>query len=145
MPDETWGHRFREGLRSYRYPISLVVLAVGVLLSFFAFGDFVGPVANTPVFQFLNPYTDPSRGGTNVGAPNYDLAFAVMGPIITIVGAYLVGSYVLHRRRFEHLMVTRSKAEFLRNVPDLEQLLWDLTPADEQRYLEKRAELKLRR
>ena len=42
-------------------------------------------------------------------------------------------------------MVTKSKAEFLRNLPDLEDLLWDLTPADEQRYIEKKAELRIRR
>jgi hypothetical protein len=139
------GQRLRRGLRSYRYPLSLFVLAVGILLSAFAFGDFVGPVQHTPVFQFLNPYTDPSLNGANPNAPNYDLAFAVAGPIIFIVGAYLSGAYILARRKFEHLMETRSKAEFLRNIPDLEDLLWDLRPEDEQRYLAKRTELKIRR
>ncbi len=42
-------------------------------------------------------------------------------------------------------MVTKSKAEFLRNIPELEELLWDLTPSDEDRYQRKRAELRVRR
>ena len=40
-------------------------------------------------------------------------------------------------------MVTKSKAEFLRNIPELEDLLWDLTPIDEDRYEEKRAEFRM--
>jgi hypothetical protein len=42
-------------------------------------------------------------------------------------------------------MLTKSKAEFLRNIPEIEDLLWDLTPNDEVRYETKRAELRVRR
>jgi hypothetical protein len=42
-------------------------------------------------------------------------------------------------------MVTRSKAEFLRNIPEVEDLLWDLTPEDERRYAQKLSDLRLRR
>jgi len=42
-------------------------------------------------------------------------------------------------------MVTKSKAEFLRNIPELEDLLWELTPADEIRYEQKKSELRVRR
>jgi len=73
------------------------------------------------------------------------LWLVIVGPIVAIVGAYLVGAYYIARARFEHLMLTKSKAEFLRNLPDLEDLLWDLTPADEQRYIEKKTELRIRR
>ncbi len=137
--------RLRNGLRTYRYPISLVVLIVGLLLCFLAIGDFIPQLASTGLYTFLNKYTDPSQMGSIANQPNYDLAFVIIGPIISIVGAYLVGSYVIARRKFEHLMESRSKAEFLRNIPELEDILWDLTPADEQRYLLKRAELKIRR
>ena len=71
--------------------------------------------------------------------------FVIVGPIIAVVGLYLVGAYHYARRKFEHLMVTKSKAEFLRNIPELEELLWDLTPHDEVRYEDKRAELRVRR
>ncbi|MCI4339696.1 MAG: DUF3198 domain-containing protein [Thermoplasmata archaeon] len=136
----TFGHRVRFFLRSQRFPLSIVVLAIGILLTVLAAGDLT-PLSTGPGFPSINPYTDQ----TGAGGPNYNLAFVLLGPIITIVGAYLVGAYYLARRRFEHLMTTKSKAEFLRNIPDLEDLLWDLTPNDETRYEEKKAELRVRR
>lgn len=131
--------RFRRFLRTHRAPLSALVLAAGFLLTVLAAGDLT-PLSNVGPFPAINAITAPG-GNTSV---NYNLAFVVLGPIISIVGAYLVGAYVLARRKFEHLMRTKSKAEFLRNLPEIEQLLWDLTPNDEQRYLEKRGELRLR-
>ncbi|MGI0141006.1 MAG: hypothetical protein ACREBT_07700, partial [Thermoplasmata archaeon] len=64
---------------------------------------------------------------------------------LAIIGAYLVGAYLVARRRFEQLMRSRSKAELLRNLPEIEELLWDLTPADQQRYLAKCVEFRIRR
>lgn len=127
-------------LRSWRFPLSILILGVGAFLSALALGDFT-PLANGPPFTAINAATDQSaKGGVN-----YNLAFVIVGPIVTIVGLYFVGAYLLARRRFEHLMQTKSKAEFLRNIPELEGLLWDLTPRDEDRYGDKRAELRLRR
>ena len=109
-----------------------------MLLTVLAAGFFT-PLGNYAPFPTINGYTAPS-GGTN-----YNLLFVILGPIIDIIGMYMVGAYVVARRRFEHLMLTKSKAEFLRNIPELEDLLWDLTPRDERRYETKRAELRVRR
>lgn len=134
------GRSFRHFLRSQRFLLSLVVLGIGVLLAFFAVIDFT-PLNQNASFAAINSLTDQSPGG----GTNYNLAFAIAGPIIIIVGAYLVGAYYLARRRFEHLMLSRSKAEFLRNLPEIEEILWDLTPRDEQRYEAKKSELRIRR
>jgi hypothetical protein len=136
----TFSYKLRFFLRAQRFPLSLLVLGIGILLTALAAGDLTPLNANS-TFQTINGYTDQSPNN----GPNYNLAFVLMGPIITIVGAYLVGAYYLSRRRFEHLMVTKSKAEFLRNIPDLEDLLWDLTPNDETRYEAKKSELRVRR
>jgi hypothetical protein len=128
--------RFRHGMRVYRAPISIFVLAVGVLLTILALGFFT-PLSNDYPFNAINP-------STNQPSANYNLVFVIAGPIVSIVGAYLVAAYYNARRKFEHLMVTKSKAEFLRNIPELEDLLWDLTPADESRYEAKRAEFRMR-
>jgi hypothetical protein len=136
----TFGHQLRYFLRAQRFPLSILVLAIGVFLAALALGDLT-PLSHDSVFSSINSVTDQSgSGGTN-----YNLAFVILGPIISIIGAYLVGAYYIARRRFEHLMVTKSKAEFLRNIPDLEDLLWDLTPRDELRYEEKKSELRIRR
>ena len=129
--------RFRHGLRQHRAAISIVVLVIGLFLSVLAIGDFT-PLNSSAPFSAIDGVT--VQGGTN-----YNLLFVVIGPIIAIVGAYLVGAYFAARRKFEHLMVSKSKAEFLRNIPELEELLWDLTPVDEDRYEEKRAEFRMRR
>lgn len=129
--------RVRDWLRRNRFPVAVLVFAVGVFLSILAAGYFTGLSSFQP-FTAINSYT------AAPGGANYNLAFVVIGPIVAIVGAVLVGGYILARRRFEHLMKTKSKAEFLRNLDQIEELLWDLTPADEQRYLDKRAEFRLR-
>jgi len=113
------------------------VLAVGALLSVLAAGFFT-PLANVGPFPAIN-------AATNTPSANYNLLFGIIGPIVAIVGGYMVAAYSLARRRFEHLMLTKSKAEFLRNIPEIEDLLWDLTPQDEVRYETKRAELRVRR
>jgi hypothetical protein len=129
--------RFRHGLRTHRAWISDFVLAVGVLLTVLALGFFT-PLSNASPFMAINAVT-------NTPGANYNLVFVIIGPIIIIAGAYLVGSYYVARAKFEHLMVTKSKAEFLRNIPELEDLLWELTPVDEVRYEQKKAELRVRR
>jgi len=131
------GRRFRHGMKTYRAWISIFVLAVGILLTVLAAGFFT-PLSTFAPFPSIN-------AATNTPGANYNLVFVIVGPIISIVGAYMVGAYSVARRRFEHLMLTKSKAEFLRNIPELEDLLWDLTPNDEVRYETKRAELRVRR
>jgi Protein of unknown function (DUF3198) len=131
------GRRFRHGLRTYRAWISDFILAVGVFLTTLAIAFFT-PLGSWGPFPAIGD-------ATNTPTANYNLLFAIVGPIVVIAGAYLVGSYYVARAKFEHLMLTKSKAEFLRNIPDLEDLLWELTPSDEVRYENKRAELRVRR
>ncbi len=129
--------RLRHGFRTYRAWLAAFVFAVGVLLSVLALGYFT-PLANSLPFSVINQ-------STNTPNANYNLAFVVLGPIVSIFGAWMVGSYLVARRKFEHLMVTKSKAEFLRNIPELEDLLWELKPSDADRYERKKAELRVRR
>ena len=131
---------FRRWVRTYRYLLSILLLAGGVLLTVLAVGAFT-PLMNSGPFPSIDNATDQSPSG----GWNWNLVFVVVGPIVVMIGAYLVGSYYIARTKFEHLMVTKSKAEFLRNLPEVEDLLWDLTPADEVRYLDKKAELRIRR
>ncbi len=131
------GSRLRRALRQQRFLLSGVVLAAGILLTVLAIGDFT-PLSSTSPFPAINAVTDTPTA-------NYNLVFVIVGPIVIIIGAYLVGAYYLARHRFEHLMKTKSKAEFLRNLPEVEDLLWDLTPEDELRYEDKKVELRIRR
>jgi hypothetical protein len=143
-PDEggdlSFGRRLRDLFRVYRLFVSIFIFVLGILLMTLAVGYFApAPVSTSAPFVQINGVT----GAAN--QTNYNLVFIIAGPIIFLVGAYFVGSYYLARRRFEHLMETKSKAEFLRNLPEVEDLLWDLTPRDELRYQEKKSDLRIRR
>jgi hypothetical protein len=131
------GRRLRHGFKTYRAAIAIFVLLVGAVLTVLAAGFFT-PISTLGPFPAIN-------NATNTPGANYNLLFVIIGPIIVIVGAYMVGAYFNARHKFEHLMLTKSKAEFLRNIPEIEDLLWDLTPRDELRYEAKRGELKVRR
>ena len=136
-PKVPLARKFRYGLKTYRAVVSIFVLAVGLLLTVLALGAFT-PLHTVPPFPTINHSTEQPTA-------NYDLVFVIFGPIVSIIGGYMVGVYFVARRRFEHLMLTKSKAEFLRNIPEMEDLLWDLTPADEFRYEDKSIELHVRR
>jgi len=135
-----FGRRLRHFARTQRFILSAIVLAIGILLTVLAVGAFT-PLSSFGPFPSIDAATDQSGNG----GPNYNLVFVVAGPIIVLIGGYLVGAYYVARHRFEHLMLSKSKAEFLRNLPEVEDLLWDLTPADEARYEQKKAELRIRR
>ncbi len=136
----TWSRRIRTFARTYRGFLSEIVLAIGIFLTILAIGAYT-PLMNSAPFSSIDSVTNQSASN----GPDYNLIFVIVGPIMVIVGGYLVGAYYLARRRFEHLMLSKSKAEFLRNLPEVEDLLWDLTPADELRYEEKKVELRIRR
>jgi hypothetical protein len=137
VPELPFDRRLRHWLRSERAAISVAVLAIGFALTILALGAFT-PLGTTPPFPTLNKATE-------TPSANYNLVFVILGPILIIVGGWLVGSYFSARREFEHLMLTKSKAEFLRKIPELEELLWDLTPKDQVRYEQRLAELRIRR
>lgn len=132
--------RMRHWLRTYRFPLSCIVLGVAVVMVILALGDFT-PLNAVYPFTVINSYTDQSGNG----GENWNLLFVILGPILVIIGGYLVGAYVVARRRFEQLMRSKSKAELLRNIPELEELLWDLTPEDQLRYERKCMDLHIRR
>lgn len=137
VPELTFERRLRLGLRKNRGWLSILILAVGFALLILSLGAFT-PLHSSEPFRSIDRSTEPH--GTN-----YNLVFVIVGPLLIIIGGYLVGAYFYARQRFEHLMLTKSKAEFLRNLPEVEELLWDLTPADEVRYEQKLADLRLRR
>lgn len=134
---EPFSRKLRTAVRSERALLSEAILGLGFVLVILALGDFT-PLKEAFPFTSVNPYTDTPTA-------NFDLLFAIVGPIIVVVGGYLVGAYFHAKRRFDHLMLTKSKAEFLRHISELEDLLWDLTPQDERRYQDKLADLRLRR
>ena len=132
------GRRVRHGMKSYRAWVAIVILVVGVFLTVLAVGFFT-PLANVGSVPRRSTARRTARTRTTTSCSCSPARSSWSS------GMYMVGAYFVARRKFEHLMQTKSKAEFLRNIPELEDLLWDLTPRDELRYEAKRAELRVRR
>jgi hypothetical protein len=144
-------YRARRFIRSIRFPISLVVLIVGAFLGITAFAAYSPLIVDQPFSSYVPQlmgadcpaaYTPPCPASPT--GTDWTLLFIVLGAILIIAGLYLTVSYVLARQRFEHLMKTKSKAEFVRNLPEAEDLLWDLLPKDEIRLAQKKQELRVR-
>jgi hypothetical protein len=142
LPAPSWTSRWRYQLRRWRFPISALVLGVGAALSLIAFAAW-SPLINQYPFSAFVPGLKGADGPSGTG-PDWTLPLVVVGPIMAVLGIYLVLSYLTARRRFEHLMRSKSKAEFLRNLPEVEDLIWELTPDDEERLLRKKQELRIR-
>jgi hypothetical protein len=144
------GTRARRFIRSIRFPISIAVLVVGAFLGITAFAAYSPLIADQPFSSYVPTLmgadcpTTQSVCPANPTGTDWTLLFIVLGAILIIAGLYLVVSYVIARRRFEHLMKTKSKAEFVRNLPEAEDLLWDLVPKDEVRLAQKKQELRVR-
>ncbi len=142
--------RLRNLFRTYRLPMSAAVLAVGAFLSITAFAAYTPLLTDVPFSQYVPSLLGPDcPASSNIcpaspGPVDWVLAFVVVGALLDIIGLYLVVAYIVARRRFEHLMKTKSKAEFLRNITEVEDLLWDLTPEDEIRLVRKKQELRVR-
>jgi hypothetical protein len=70
--------------------------------------------------------------------------FVFIGGIVMIGGWLYFYDYNKKHKRFEELMDTNSKASFVRNVVEIEELAIDLGPDYEDRVIKKREQLKVK-
>lgn len=124
---------------------------LGAFLSISAFAAYSPLLYDQPFSSYVPTLLGPDCPANASCPANYQstttdwiLLFVVAGLIIDIVGIYMVAVYLVARKRFEHLIKTKSKAEFVRNLPEVEDLLWDLTPNDEERLVRRKQELRIR-
>jgi hypothetical protein len=143
--------RLRYFYRKIRFPLGIAVLVLGAFLSISAFAAYSPLLYDQPFSSYVPTLLGPDCPQNASCPANYQsattdwiLLFVVSGIIIDIIGIYMVAVYLVARRRFEHLLKTKSKAEFVRNLPEVEDLLWDLTPSDEERLLQRKQELRIR-
>ncbi len=143
--------RLRYYYRVIRFPLGIVVCILGAFLSISAFAAYSPLLYDQPFSSYVPSLLGPDCPANASCPANYQsattdwiLLFVIAGIIIDIIGIYMVAVYLVARKRFEHLMKTKSKAEFVRNLPEVEDLLWDLTPKDEERLVVRKQELRIR-
>lgn len=70
--------------------------------------------------------------------------FALIGGIVAIGGYLYFHDYNKKHKKFEELMDTNSKAAFVRNIVEIEELAVDLGPQYEEEIIDKKNQLKVK-
>jgi hypothetical protein len=68
----------------------------------------------------------------------------IIGAIFTIGGWLYYNDHSKKLKKYEELMATDSKAQFVRNIDEIEELAIDLGPDFEKRVIEKRSDFKVK-
>jgi len=70
--------------------------------------------------------------------------FALIGGIVAIGGYLYFHDYNKKHKKYEELMDTNSKASFVRNIVEIEELAVDLGPQYEEEVIDKKNQLKVK-
>ena len=121
-------------VKNYTLPLAAVVLLLSV----------VGLVLGFHLLQYVNPATDlqatkPLGVGPGSG---WDQLLGIVAAFGALLGAWYVGEQVVARRKFERLLDTDKRSEFVSNRKDLEQLTKRLPDHFKPRFAEKEASFK---
>jgi hypothetical protein len=120
--------------REFRYEVSALVLAVGVLAMVFS------------LTQYLMPRESPDwLRSIHQAIGNYVFWEVIFGFFAVLGGGFYFVDTIRKEREFERLISTTSKELFVKNMKRIEQLTYDHLPsAYERRFLEKRREFRIR-
>ncbi len=120
--------------REYRFELSTVMLAVGILVTFIgSIGVFLPKLPDVLlVFQ-----------SAIKGSGNWIYWYLVVGPVLLISGGWWLYDSV--RKTFELMSFLKidSKAKFVRNLDDIEYLAWVLPRKYEELVIEKKKQFKM--
>lgn len=91
----------------------------------------------------IDPFTD-FEPPLLIGIEEWGWALVIIGGILMIFGFLYYHDYNKSFKRFEELMGTESKANFVKNLDEIEQLALELGPDFERRVIEKRGKYKVK-
>ncbi|MEM0136429.1 MAG: DUF3198 domain-containing protein, partial [Thermoplasmatales archaeon] len=119
--------------KEFKIPISLVMLAITLFLFVLTVIDFFSLGILPISFQsFL----------TALGGWTYYIFVLSLAGLLYFI--YLLVSTVAQRRKFEELIFTDSKANFVKNAKDLDLISRKLGPSFRKRYEEKKDQLRVK-
>jgi hypothetical protein len=120
--------------------IGVVVGAVGLVLSLLAYVFHFG---NQP--SFLAWYGKLVIYGTPPSETNVNQWVMIVAPLILLTGGWYAGEQLVLRRKFEKLLETPKKSEFLQNKKELEDIAKQLPDGYWARVEMKESEFKSKR
>ncbi len=126
----------KSALTEYRLELSSFVCAVSVFLTLVGI---TGVFFDDGLPSYLMPLED-------LAAPFGSWAYwlVVGGPLLLVGGGWWLYDYFKKTRSLSRLIVTPSKAKFVRNLDEIEYLAWSLPKRFEVQVLDKKREFNLK-
>lgn len=118
--------------KNHMLEIGAVVGAIGLILTIISF---TYSFADSPTWlEGYNKLVNRQEG-------NYNLILFIAGPLMLIIGGFYFGEQLVLRRRFERIIDTPKKSEFVSRRKDLEDLSKRLPDQYGKRIRQKENEL----
>jgi hypothetical protein len=83
--------------------------------------------------------------GDNDQDLHYDLCLFPTGILVVMFSAWYMGDGLYKRSRFNELIDTESKSQFIEDLDEIEELAWKLTTKHEMMVVDKKKELGIRK
>jgi len=112
------------------FALSLIMTVLGVIGIMTPYRDL-----DPPLKDIIKPLQEPER---------YDICMGLGGSFLLLVSAYYFFVNLYRRWKFNRLFDIDSKAKFLGNLNELEELAWNLSTKHEMMVEEKKREFKIR-
>ena len=117
--------------------LSLIGFIIGLIfLIISGMGIFLGDLDFVKDNQFLNDFYD------SIGDYNYWLFIGMVA--LTIAGGWIFVDAILKLQKFNKLIQTTSKATFVRNQNEIEELAWKLGPKYQDMVYERKRKFRIR-
>lgn len=118
--------------RNYMLPIGAAILVVGLALSLLAYWD-MWSARPSWYESFLDAIPGQGLNG------DWNVFLRILGPVLVVTGAWYAGEQLVLRRRFDRMIDTTKKSEFVARRKDLEDLSRRLPTTYRSRIEEKEA------
>lgn len=127
--------RGRMGLfREFRYELSSLFFALGILAMVFSLTQFLAPAESPDFLRTIHEAVGP-----------YVIWEAFLGILVLLAGGFYFIDTIRKEREFERLISTTSKEMFVKNMKRIEELTYDHLPsAYERRFLRKKQEFRIK-
>lgn len=128
------GNMAKAFTREYRFELSTVMLAVGILVTFIGtIGVFIPKLPD--ILLIFNSAIK--------GSGNWIYWYLVVGPLLVLAGGWWLLDSVRKSLELMNYLKIDSKAKFVKNLDDIEYLAWVLPRKYEEMVIDKKKQFKI--
>ncbi|MBU2564639.1 MAG: DUF3198 domain-containing protein [Candidatus Thermoplasmatota archaeon] len=117
-------------LSAVMFGVGIIMTILGFLWYYFTFIQSI--VVNTPIEGFAE----------KVG--EWGWWILISAPFILIAGIWYFFDQVMTRKKFNKLVSPNSKANFVKNISEIEEVIWNLPKKYRERFEEKKKNFKIK-